>query len=196
MFLFKKKKPPEPTVEEKVDTVLQENEKQVAGLRTKISELMSKKNDLDEDLKYTEEEVEKWASIVTSAVATQKESNVRTAVASRLEAEQKRDRVKEQAVKMRQIVEGLQEQLRFAETKIDDAKANRTTMGARIDAAKIRENLAAKNVNLAELEDEMIKHEATAEAYEETSPEHQDFLKKNVVSHLEIDAEVQRLMKK
>lgn len=196
MFIFRKKKKPELTVEEKVDTALQDAEKQVSGFRTKIAELMSKKAELDEDLGYAEEEVAKWTLIVQSAVKTEKESNVRTAVQSRLEAEQVRDRIGQQARKMSHIVEGLEEQLRFAQTRIDDAKANRTTLGVRLDAAKIRENLADKNINLADLEDETIRREATAEAYEETSPEHQDFMRKNVVSHLDVDSEVQRLMKK
>jgi len=197
MFLFGKKKPkPEPSVEEKVDTALDQKQSQISDFQRKIADLMAKRDEMQSDLQYHEESVAKWQRMVDAAAETKNESNIRTAVQQRMEAERPRNSLKEQVAKMTQLIEGLQEQLKFAQQRVDDVKTNRTTLGAREDAAKIRQGLNDKSIDLSGLEDEVIKQEATAEAYEETNPEHEKFMRENVVSHLDVDAEVQRLMKK
>jgi hypothetical protein len=66
---------------------------------------------------------------------------------------------------------------------------------ARLETAKIRQDLADEPVKLTDLEDKTIEAESKAEANEEISDYQQDFLKKNVVSNSDVEFEVKRLMK-
>lgn len=199
MWLFawlfgEKKKPSEPTAEEKVDAVLAEQEKEIDGFEKKLNQLATKRREMSDDLQVLEKEITKWNNLIEAA--KEKESDIRACVLERMSAERRRDNLAEEASHLDKIIGGLQEQLKFARIKIEDARAERTTLGARLEAAKIREKLADSHVDLESLEDEAIGHEAKAEAYEETSQYQQDFIKKNVVSNVDVDNEVDRILKK
>lgn len=195
MFHFLKKKPA-PTAEDGFDKQLRDSEAEIAQFKKKVEDLTIQRNEQNDELQYLELEVSKWVKISEKAAETKKKENVVVAVRTRMEAEQKRDNLAGKVKKMTQVLDGLSEQLRFAEQKIEDAKSSRTTLDVRISAAKIREHLESKSLDLTAIEDEAIKHEATAEAYEETSPQHQEFLRKNVVQNMDVDNEVDRLMGK
>lgn len=197
IWLLGRKKPPKvETAEQKVDAVLDQQDKDIDGFQKKVASLISKRDGLADDLKLADDEVSKWSMLLEVAAPSQKEADIRACVRGKMEAEQHQKAVSGEIGELDKIIDGLNERLKFARTKVDDARANKTTLAARLDAAKIGAELADKNVDLGALEDETIKQEAKAEAYEETSPDHQKFLKNNVVSNLDVDAEVARLMKK
>lgn len=182
--------------EDKVQEAIREKEKQIKQFESKIAQLLVNQGALQVDVADAKEDVKKWASIADFAVKSGKAEDVRSAVRARMEAEQKHGRLDEELKKITQTIDGLREQLQFAKDKVEYAKANEVTLAARLEAAKIREGLADKPISLEDLEAETMKQEAKATAWEETSPDHKDFLKKNVVQNMDVDAEVERLMKK
>jgi len=193
----------EPTADERIDAAIREKEKQIAELEKKVAALQERRSNMSDDAKSAQHEAAKWEEICKAAAVTNKESDVRDAVRQRLEAEQKRDRMNESLVSLSKTVDALREQLALAQDKIDYIKSNHATLSARLEAAKIREELAGDDGNgkgpltaLSELEDRAVEAEAKAQAYEETSRFQEEFLKKNVVHPDDIDAEVAKLMQK
>lgn len=191
---FTKKPKPEPTTEDKVESTLKSHEHEISGSERKLSEIMSKRESLEQEIELSRCEAAKWESLLATALASKKESDVRACVRGGLEAKLALSKIVEEDDRLSKIIDGLQEQLGMARTKIKDARSVKTTLGARLEAAKIREKLADNNVDLEALENEAVSQEARADAFEETSQFQEDFLKKNVVANQDVEDEVQRLL--
>jgi phage shock protein A len=187
-------------VEEAVAKAIQEKSAKVNSFEKKIAELVGRQRELEENVSIAAHEAKKWEYVCGVAVESKVESNVYEAASKKLEAQQKLDRLNEELRKIKKIIEGLKEQLRFANDKIDYANATHANLTARLESAKIREDLAGGETGpiaeMDKLEEETFKAEGRAEAQEEISEYQKSFNDKNVVDHLDIKAEVARLMSK
>ena len=192
---FTKKKAPEPTVEELAAKEIEDKNAKIKVFESKIADVERKRKQLTESVQLAEQAVTKWESIKDAAVKIGNETYIRDAVTQHLEAKQKYDNMLDELSSMNKLMAGLKEQLRFAHDKVDCSEARAINLTARLETAKIRADLADEPVKLTDLEDKTVEAEAKAEANEEISAYQQDFLKKNVVSHLDVEAEVKRLMK-
>lgn len=195
-WLFGKKK--EPTADEKVHAAIKEKESQVKSFERKIALLLIRRQELSSEVDLAKHDVKKWDKISKAAASIGNESNVREAVAKKLEADKKTETLEAELIKLGHTIDGAREQLRFAQDKIDFAKANHATLSARLESAKIRQDLAGDQQGplaaLKELEDVTIENEAKAESNEDISAFQQDFMKNNVVSAEDIDFEVKKLL--
>jgi len=198
-WLSGKKKPTPP--EEQVEREIQQKSEKVHGFEAKIAELLAREASLETDLNLAQHEVDKWTLIADEAVKIGKplvsERDLREAVRNKLEATNKFEQLKDNQNMLRKAIEGLKEQLKFANDKIDMSKAKNATLQARLEAARVREDLSGNEgpiEALNNLEEETLKAEGRAEAKEEISQFQQDFIKTNVVQNVDVDAEVERLM--
>jgi phage shock protein A len=189
------KKKPEPTVEELAVKEIEDKNAKIKLFEAKIADVEAMCKKLTAEVNETAHEIDKWTLIKIAAVKTGVESNIREAVRQHMEAQQKYDDMVGNLSSVNKLIIGLKEQLRFAHTKVDCSEARAINLTARLETAKIRQDLADEPVKLTDLEDKTIEAESKAEANEEISDYQQDFLKKNVVSNSDVEFEVKRLMK-
>jgi phage shock protein A len=188
----------EPPIDEAVAKAIQAKATKINSFEKKIADLVARQRELEENVAAANHETNKWTHICEVAVETGTESNVYEAASKKLEAQQKLDRLTEESRKIKKIIEGLKEQLRFANDKIDYATATHANLTARMESAKIREDLAGGDTGpiteMDKLEEETYAAEGRAEAVEEISEYQKKFNEKNIVDHMDIKEEVSRLM--
>lgn len=188
----------EPTAQEK----LQQSVEQVASgnnkIQAKVGELISKREEIEEQLPEADRELAKWNLICRTAAGIGKEDQVRLAVKTKLEAQARRDKLKATYDQLGLTVEKLQGLVSENDEKIDEAKIAQMMLDARMESAKVRQEMAGDVMGkgpfsaLEEMEDETVKAESTAQAYEETST----VKKKGSISDLAVEEEVARLLQR
>ena len=187
------------SVSTQTDSEIEAKQAHIRACQVKTARLSSRLQDLEMELLESTHALQKWQAVEKAAVETGVETNVREAVKQRLGVEQKIKSLKEELLSTQNTINELQGQLNLAKDKIDYSKAKALGLQARLESAKVREELADDEgpiPSLSALEEETIKAEAKAQANEEVSAFQQDFNRKNKVSSNDVDAEVERLMKK
>ncbi len=198
-WLFGKKKEAPPPPDKAAEKEIAEKAAKIQGFEAKIAELMARQDSIKASFESANYEVKKWTQIQEAAIETKNESNVFAAVQQRMQAEQKRDRLQDENNLIIKTIEGLKESLKFANDKIDLSKAKQANLAARLESANIRADLAGADgpiKSMVDLEEETYKAEGKAEAEEEMSSFHKDYVSSNVVQNMDVNAEVERLMGK
>jgi phage shock protein A len=188
------------SVEQRVESEIAADEKRLKDFERKIADVIARKKTLAEQSALAEHDAQKWTAIAEAAAATSKEENVRSAARQKLEAEQKRDRIKSELSTLEKTLDGLNEQLKAAQDKIDCERADQATLTARLESAKLRQNLAGDGSSAAnslrELENSVAENETKAETSEELSRFQQDVSSNKKVDNDDVEAEVKRLMQR
>lgn len=196
--LFGKKTPP--PVEQRTEQEIREKSERIRSFEGKIAELLGRKQELESKLGMARHEVRKWDTVIDAAVKLQADSSVlRDAVRQGMEAKQNAQQVAEECSAISKTIDGLKDQLRIANDKINMSEAKAANLTARLESAKIREELAGNTgpvKTMSELEEETYKAEGRAEAEEDMSKFHQDYVAKNSIHDSDVEAEVERLMGK
>ena len=189
-----KKEAAAPPADQRAEAAIRAEFGKIKAAEGKAAELLARQEALAEELRQAEHEAKKWETVAAAAVESQNKDDVREAVKQRMEAEQKAAKIKSALDELAKTLAGLKEQLRLAGEKAQQTEADAAVLAARLQAAKIREDLAGDGgpgKALAELENEAIKAESRAEADEEISGADKG---KAAIEQMDVDAEVERLM--
>jgi len=182
------------TPDRRAEAAIREQFAKVKAAESRAAELLARQEALAEELSQAEHEAEKWQKVIAAAVEAKNENDVREAVRQRMEAQQKAGHIKTALDESAKTLAGLKEQLRLAKESAQQSEADAAVLRARLESAKIRDDLAGSAgpaKAIADLEEETIKAEGRAEADEEIGG-----LEKGKVAaaQVDIDAEVERLM--
>jgi phage shock protein A len=185
-----------PSPQQRAGAAIRQQSAKIKAAETKTVELMAQQGTLAEELRLAEHEIKKWQAVAAAAVESKNKDDVREAVKQRLGAEQRAASIKTDLNESAQALAGLQEQLRLAKETVQHSEADAAALTARLEAAKIRADLAAgagPAQAVADLEDATVKAEGRAQANEEIG----NWGKGKVsVAQMDVDAEVERLMAK
>ncbi len=158
---------------------IEDSKKQIADFTAKIAGLIAENKRIERDAAAAQAEVDKFQSIAERAAGAGEEADVRTA----LERQQAgRDRVTTLQSEIERndgLLTQLRGQLNQARAKVAAAESNLTRLNARLEGAKVREELgkasSAFNTGdsplaaLDDLERQVEQKETEAEAWEEIS---------------------------
>lgn len=183
-----------PAPEDEAETAIREQERAVQEFKRKLMMLRDHVQGLEKEKQKADAEVEDWKLRLDGAVARKDKDHAGLLLRNKMQFELKSQNYQHELDAFNSNVEQLDEQLRLAEAQIEQARSDKNILKVRLESAKIREQLADKKLSLGALEDKTIKHEATAQAYEETNPEQQAFARKHTVSDLDVSIELDRLM--
>lgn len=188
---------------------IQDSKKQIAEFTTKIATLMAENNRIEKRKNNADLEVQKWNSIAEKAASKGDEASTRTALQNKGNAKKTSDSLSKEIDRTKKLIDNLRGQLNSAKDRISKAESNLTTLGARNQAAKIRQELAKATTDfnsgdsplaaLDNLEKAVEKSESEAEAWEEmgedSSPD-QALEDKYGSGSSDVEDELAELMKK
>jgi len=188
----------ESTVEEKLQKSVSQAEGGVSKVERRLTEMISKHEQLEELLPEAAREVEKWETIAAFAVNLGNKDHLRMVVKNKLEASNAYKKLKAAADTLEATIIQLQSQAASGREQIDEAKINQLNLEARLASAQVRQELAGDVLGkgpfaaLDDMEEATVKAESTAQAYEETSA----VRKKDVVTDLDVEQEMDRISKR
>jgi len=182
--------------QQRADEAIREEFARIKAAESKTVELLARQETLAEELRLAEHEINKWQTVVAAAVESKNKDDVREAVKQRMKAEQRAAGIKTDSDASAQALAGLNEQLRLAKERVQQSDADAAALTARLESAKIRDDLAADAgpaQAVADLEEATVKAEGRAEADEEIGGLEKG---KASIAQMDVDAEVERLMGK
>ena len=156
---------------------IEDTEKQIAQFTQRIASLVAQNKRSERQAKEAEEEVAKWQTIAQKAIESGDEADARAALEKKMPAAQRLNTLKSELERNGALIKTLRAQLDNARAKVAKAKSDHTRLAARMEGAKIRQDLAkASNLfgsgdsplsQLDELARAVEEKETEAEAIEE-----------------------------
>lgn len=185
---------------------IEDSEKLVGGFEGNIADLMAHNKRVSLDSKSAQEEAKKWEGIAKAAASEGNQADCATAVKKKFEATQRGEKLKHEYDVTEQTIAGLRQQLDSAKGKIEHAKSNKEVLTARLEGAKISEQLQKASTAmdaggplaaLDALERKTVECETHAQAIEELHGNNEESLaNKYATVNQDVDDEVAKLMAK
>lgn len=183
---------------------IEDSEKLVGEFEAKIADLMAHNKRTALEVEAAQRDVTKWSNVAASAAKAGNRADCETAVKQKAEAQQKADRMAHEKDTNDQIIAGLRKQLDATRDKIEHAKSNKEVLAARMDGAKIREQLTKASTAMEDggplaaldtLERKTVECETHAEAIEELHDnKKEDLEEKYSQVNADVQSEVDKLM--
>ncbi len=158
---------------------IEDSKKQIAEFTQKIAKLVASNKRMERERADTLAEAQKFQTFAERAAGDGNEDDVRTALEHRAEAEQRLGTLESEIENTSQLIAQLRGQLNNSRAKVAGAESNLVRMSARMEGAKVRQELAKASSSfdsgdsplaaLDNLEREVETLETEAEAWEELS---------------------------
>lgn len=190
---------------------IEESENVISEFTSRVAKLIAETRQLERRRKDAEDDSKKYMAIARHAAENGNEDDARQAVIMKNKAAEREEELVKEIKKNEELTDNLRKQLASARVKVADAKSNLTRLSARMEGAKVRQDLAKAATSfsgsasplaaLDDLQKVVETHEAEAEAWEEIAgtedkEEGKDLEEKYLdESTDEVDAEVEALMK-
>jgi phage shock protein A len=156
---------------------IEDTEKQIAGFTQRVATLVAQNKRSQRQVKEAEEEVAKWQNIAQRAIEAGNEDDARTALEKKAQVSQRLTTMKSEIERNEKLITTLRQQLNNARARVAQAKSDHVRLSARLEGAKIRQDLANASSTfgsgdspLAQLDDlarSVEEKETEAEALEE-----------------------------
>jgi phage shock protein A len=156
---------------------IDDSKKQIAEFTQKIAKLVASNKRMERERADALAEAQKFQTFAERAAADENEDDVRTALEHRAEAEQRLGTLESEIDNTGQLIAQLRAQLNRSRAKVAGAESNLVRMSARMEGAKVRQELAKASSSfdtgdsplaaLDNLEREVETLETEAEAWEE-----------------------------
>ncbi|MBT3269016.1 PspA/IM30 family protein [Candidatus Poribacteria bacterium] len=189
---------------------IEDSKKQIAEFTQKIAKLVASNKRMERERTDAEAEARKFHVFAERAAADGAEEDVRTALEQRAQAEQRLTTLDSEIENTSQLIAQLRAQLNTSRAKVAGAESNLVRMSARMEGAKVRQELAKASSSfstgdsplaaLDNLEREVETLETEAEAWEELSTDPAADAQKSLedkygaAGSTEVDDEVAKLM--
>lgn len=165
-----------------------------------IRNVIAERVKLDGRLASARAEADKFSAIAKRAVSAGSDSDARSALQRKRDAEIQVKRLETDIKNMRDVVLKLRQQLIDTRQKITNAEGNHSTLAARHSAAKLKASAHERSQGLGKalgdldvLEDAVLDSEAMATAYSDLSDPSDDLERKYSAPTNDIDAELASL---
>jgi phage shock protein A len=160
-----------PAPGEELDAAIGALETRIRALQGKAADLARRQQALDAEMDSERREIETWTAVSQAAAASGRDPDLREAVEMRLLAQRKLDQSQAAQQAVSGVLRDLQERLARAQQQLDFAKDSRLALEARLDAARLRQQMAGDlgggpSDALKELEQAALAGEGRAAAYE------------------------------
>ena len=156
---------------------IEDSKKQIAEFTQKIAKLVASNKRMERERSDALAEAQKFQKFAERAAADENADDVRTALEHRAEAEQRLGTLEGEIENTGQLIAQLRGQLNSSRAKVAGAESNLVRMSARMEGAKVRQELAKASSSfdsgdsplaaLDNLEREVETLETEAEAWEE-----------------------------
>lgn len=189
---------------------IDDSKKQIADFTGKIASLIAENKRLQRDATAAQAEVDKFQSIAQRAAGAGEEDDVRSALERQQASRERLTTLQSEIERNDGLLTQLRTQLNQARAKVAAAESNLARLGARLEGAKVREELgkasSAFNTGdsplaaLDDLERQVEEKETEAEAWEEISTDPEAEKERSLEekysegSTSDVDAEVAKLM--
>jgi phage shock protein A len=158
---------------------IDDSKKQIGEFTGKIASLIAENKRIGRDAASAEAEVDKFDEIARRAAASSEEDDVRSALERRQTAQERLTTLRSEVERNASLITQLRNQLNQARAKVAAAESNLTRLNARLEGAKVRQELAKASsafntgdsplAALDDLERQVDETETEAEAWEEIS---------------------------
>lgn len=183
---------------------IDDSRKLVSGFEGKVADLMGHDKRTRLDIDAAKAEAKKWGNVAKAAAAAANQADCATAVKKQMEANQKAEKLQHDFDATEATIVGLRHQLDAAKAKIEHAESNKEVLTARLEGARISEQLEKASTALDEggplaaldaLERKTVECETHAQAIEELHGRNMQALEeKYATSNQDVDDEVAKLM--
>jgi len=183
---------------------IEDSRKLVAGFEAKVADLMGHNKRTKLSIDESREEIKKWEKVSIAAGKANSKEDCAMAVKKKLEATRKAEQLEHDYQADEQTIAALRHQLEGAKAKIEHAESNKEVLTARLEGARISEQLQQASTALDAggplaaldtLERKTVECETHAQAIEELHTNNSAALEeKYSTSSQDVDDEVAKLM--
>ena len=190
---------------------IEDSKAKVAEFTVKLAKLAAETHRLQRERDNTATEIAKWQRIAEKAVGESQVDDARAALKNKADATKRESTLADEITRNEEVTAKMRDQLNSARAKIAQAESNRVRLVARLEGAKVRQELAKARTEfnsdaspLAALDDlqrTVDGVESEAEAWEDIAgedKEQEDLEKKyeDAPADAQIEAELAALMQK
>jgi len=156
---------------------IEDTEKQIAGFMQRVAALVAQNKRSQRQVIEAKEEVTKWQNIAQQAIGAGNEADARSSLEKKAQAATRLTTLTSEVERNDKLITTLRQQLNNARARVAQAKSDYSRLSARMEGAKIRQDLANASSTfgtgdspLAQLDDlsrSVEEKETEAEAMEE-----------------------------